>query len=349
MRMLAIAAVAAAHALGLSQTCTSVNRSLGFSLDLSSASPWVRQGNFSVRQTNCILADGRFWCYADLIWRSNPYYPNTYNTTIHLFSAAADAPLGPWQYESEVLPFPTDPAAWDAGGVATPGAALMSADGTVALVYSGRQHHDGSGRRSIGLATAPHPKGPFTRRGAFVWTVSDSHVFDDPQLVSHEPSGRLLLLHRRSSYADGTYQVLRSAFSSNESLATAGVSRGWSAPETVLASDSDVRAREPFDAKWIPKGSAGGGSDGRLVLITDQFYFTRTPTMVVAAFVSMDTHAFCPAEPPVVHPGIPRPFAGPIYTLLQDADGEIRHALLLELDAHGGGGSGPVAYRLNVT
>jgi hypothetical protein len=318
-----------------SADCSGASVALNLSLNLTTGVPWPR-GEYSIRQTNCVHADQRHWCYADIVPYDAAGYPNTYNTSIHLFSSPD--PLGPWRYESHALPKGAA-GAWDAGGVATPGVAL--ADGTVVLVYSGRQFADGSGRRSIGLATAPHPTAPFTRRAPFNWTVEDGAQSDDPQLVRH-PSGRLILLHRRTAYSSGgAYTVLRAELSSGANVSASGTT-GWSAPLVVLSGDATVRAREPFDAKWL-----GNASSGRLVFVTDQFWREPGRGVAVAAFVSASPNAtgLCPAAPPLLSEPVPRPFAGPNWSLIQRADGAITHALLLEGDASGKG-YGPVAYAL---
>ena len=54
---------------------------------------------------------------------------------------------------------------WDAGGVASPGAAV-SADGTVLVGYAAESQADGGTARAIGFATANHPLGPFTKHDA---------------------------------------------------------------------------------------------------------------------------------------------------------------------------------------
>eukprot|EP01047_Picozoa_sp_COSAG01_P124757 COSAG01_NODE_53768_length_336_cov_7.974684_1_plen_71_part_01 len=52
---------------------------------------------------------------------------------------------------------------WDAGGIASPGAAA-AADGTVILGYAAENSPSGGINRGIGVAIAKHPLGPFVKQ-----------------------------------------------------------------------------------------------------------------------------------------------------------------------------------------
>ena len=51
-------------------------------------------------QTNCVYRDERYWCFADVVPYASPLFPNSYNTSTHLFSANARDMA--FRYEHEV-------------------------------------------------------------------------------------------------------------------------------------------------------------------------------------------------------------------------------------------------------
>lgn len=69
-----------------------------------------------------------------------------------------------WKYHGIVVPR-GQPGGWDAGGVASPGAAV-SAEGTVLVGYAAESQTNGGTARAIGFASANHPLGPFTKHDA---------------------------------------------------------------------------------------------------------------------------------------------------------------------------------------
>lgn len=69
-----------------------------------------------------------------------------------------------WKYHGIVVAR-GQPGGWDAGGVASPGAAV-GVDGTVLVCYAAESQANGGTARAIGLATASHPLGPFTKHDA---------------------------------------------------------------------------------------------------------------------------------------------------------------------------------------
>ena len=117
----------------LDPACRGLNRSLSLEVaNYSSGIPW-QLGDYAVRQTNCVFLEQRFWCYADVVPFASKLYPNTYNTSTHLFSASVDDLI--FTYEHEVIARGPH-GSWDHGGAQTPGAAI-AADGTIVVVYCG--------------------------------------------------------------------------------------------------------------------------------------------------------------------------------------------------------------------
>ena len=76
---------------------------------------------FSIRQNSAIWFDGHYYLYADVVPWDNPYHPDTYDTSIHLFKSA-DAEN--WEYIGEVIG-KGKAGEWTANGVGTPGACVF--------------------------------------------------------------------------------------------------------------------------------------------------------------------------------------------------------------------------------
>jgi hypothetical protein len=136
----------------LDPACRGLNRLLALQVaNYSAGIPW-QLGNYAVRQTNCVFLERRFWCYADVVPFASKLYPNTYNTSTHLFSASVDDLV--FTYEHEVIP--RGPAgSWDHGGAQTPGAAI-AADGTVVVVYCGFAQVNRDAQRTTPFSVANH-------------------------------------------------------------------------------------------------------------------------------------------------------------------------------------------------
>ncbi len=267
---------------------------------------------FSVRQTNAVYFRGRYYAYVDVVPWDNPYHPNSYDTTIHVYSS--DDGLH-WRYEREALSRGAR-GAWDAGGVATPGACVVGDQ--VWLAYSGRQFRYGGGHRYIGLAQSADPLGPFKRRGEPLLTA-DGHL-DDPQLVvDPRDACRVQLYYRLADPREG-YLIL--------CVETRDAGARWSAPRVILRCEGNVRARETLDAKWI---------DGRLVLALIE-HFHRGP-MKVAFYVSTDGERFEPCRKKYLNDylHLPLRFAyGPNFTFIPGPGGRVdKIALAGFLDAEG--------------
>jgi len=262
---------------------------------------------FSVRQMNAIHFAGRYYAYADVVPWDNPHHPNTYNTSIHAYSS--DDGLR-WRYEGEVLP-KGEPGDWDAGGVATPGVCVSN--GKILLAYSGRERQDGGGQRSIGLAGATEPLGPFTKRPKPILTAH-GHL-DDPLLLPWSGDDRRVLLYFR--WAAGQHGYRSQLAESHDAGET------WGKPTTVLHSHGDVRAMETLDAKWI---------DGQIILAQLE-HFHRGPHKV-ALYASSDGRVFVPCRKKYLNDYLKLPLRlayGPILTFIPNADGRIEHIGLTAL------------------
>lgn len=133
-------------------------------------------GRFGVRKVEAFVypADGRTYAYADIVnytcaaWSARNssscppgdwFYPDSYSTEVGVFSSP-DGMTG-WQYHGIVVPRGPK-GGWDAGGIASPGAAV-AADGTVIVGYAAENSPAGGINRGIGVALAGHPLGPFTK------------------------------------------------------------------------------------------------------------------------------------------------------------------------------------------
>lgn len=158
------------------------------------------QPTASLRKASTVFFDGRLYMFADYIPFGAIRYPDSYNTTIHVFSRPAPALIAnsslaaaaiSWTHHGLALG-PGAAGQFDAGGVATPSAVVVPEGGpgkavVVLLAYSGRRHvlpptKPIHGTRGIGLATASHPLGPFIKKATPV-VLHDGYA-DDPQLIA---------------------------------------------------------------------------------------------------------------------------------------------------------------------
>ena len=322
--------------------CLAINRSLSFHVaDAAAGIPW-QLGDYAVRQTNCVYLENRFWCYADVVPFSSEFYPNTYNTSTHLFSASASDLI--FTYEHEVIPR-GPPGSWDHGGAQTPGAAIAS-DGTVVVVYCGFAQEDSSRGSSIGIATASHPNGSFTKLGRIAGTVQTGYNHADPQLLLNPHTQEMLLYHRRSG-GSPNYVVIRSRLTSR---AGGHGPQNWTdfdSSEIILVSAKPpgpgVRAREPMDAKFLP-------ARNQTIVVSDQFLWPLSGPMNDVAFLSESGDAgprgvLCYADTgkPLGALTVKTELAQ--VTLLQDDTGAIKH-IMLARNNHMNKGYGPVVFPL---
>ena len=104
-----------------------------------------------------------------------------------------------WKYHGIVVAR-GQPGGWDAGGVASPGAAV-SVDGTVLVGYAAESQADGGTARAIGFATAHHPLGPFTKHDAEPVASLAGKQASSPTLANAQLIPHLALNAECASYA----------------------------------------------------------------------------------------------------------------------------------------------------
>jgi len=277
---------------------------------------------FSVRQTSAIWLDGMYYLYADVVPWDNLYHPNTYDTSIHLFSSP-DATV--WEYRGEVIG-KGQAGEWTANGIATPGACVFG--GRVYVAYSVRGNRDGSGHRFLGVSVAEDPAGPFVEVPGLrlvpddVDYAQDSPVLllDDPCLVACNAAGTglgdecLRLYYRRSlnDYSDPAHRG-RAIEYGIRTRATSGADQGWGPSDLVLAARPG-KVVEAAEARWL---------GGRLVLIVLGYSEGE-----MAVYLSTDSHTFAPAEPHLLESYLDIFMPAACFRLpglIPGPDGQVRH------------------------
>ena len=147
---------------GSGSTSTS-SPAFAFGVDWTSggAATTLPAPTFAVRKLEAFVwpLDNRTYAYADIVNYTDPYYPVSYSSEVGVFSST-DGLTG-WKYHGIVVGRGAA-GSWDGAGIASPGAA-STADGTVLVGYCGENNPTGGINRGIGLASAPHPLGPFTK------------------------------------------------------------------------------------------------------------------------------------------------------------------------------------------
>jgi xylan 1,4-beta-xylosidase len=266
---------------------------------------------FSVRQVNSLWHDGRYYLYGDIIRWCNPKHPDSYGSSIGVFSS----PDGrQWSYHGEVVSAGGE-GQWDNGGAATPGACEFR--GKFYVAYSGREKKNGRGRRFLGLAVADGPIGPFRKTGPPIFPLGrhpqDDPCFDDPCLVARPGDDRLYLYYRHARWRNRT----GGAYDYTIRLRTsAEPEREWSAAEIVLRPTREGGVLETIEAKWI---------EGQFVL----FVLDYVDGAKAALYVSRDALHFERCKQGHVEDGDGMEFAmGTVCTrlpgLIPDEDGECR-------------------------
>ena len=280
---------------------------------------------FSVRQTSAIWFEGGYYLYADIVPWDNPHHPDTYDTSIHLFTSDnAES----WRYEGEIIS-KNDGGDWTTAGVATPGACVFG--GRVYVAYSVRGKPDGSGHRFLGISEAEDPRGTFRELPQLRVIPEDVDysrertflLLDDPQLVACNADGtgpgdeRLDLYYRRSlndfSGRDrgGRAQALEYDIRTSYVVDfDAGV---WSQPHPVVKA-LPGGVVETVDARWM---------EGRLVMIVLGY-----DNGEMGVYLSEDSRVFVPADPPLLESYLDIFMDAACFRLpgfIPDADGRVRH------------------------
>jgi hypothetical protein len=111
------AAAAAAPPARQPHFALSIDQTAGVALPAS-----CPQGNFSIRHTTAITWRGSAYIYADIVPDNDPYFPDSYSSTIGAFSSP-NGTSGPWTYHGIVLPKGNSSKSWDNGTPICPGAA----------------------------------------------------------------------------------------------------------------------------------------------------------------------------------------------------------------------------------
>ena len=280
-------------------------------------------GHFSVRQNSCIWFAGTYYLYADVVPWDNPYHPDTYDTSIHLFTSP-DAET--WEYEGEIIAKGGE-GTWTSAGVATPGACVFR--GKVYVAYSVRGHADGSGHRFIGISVADDPRGPFRELEPLRLIPDDvdygggepTLLLDDPQLVGCNDDGTgpgdncLHLYYRRSlndfgNRGSGNFRLEYDIRTRHIVDFGKGI---WSEPHTIVAATRGGVV-ETVDARWL---------DGRLVMIVLGYDEGE-----MGVYVSADSRTFVAAQPHLLEDYLDIFMPAACFRLpglIQDADGKVRH------------------------
>lgn len=197
--------------------------------------------------------------------------------------------------------------AWDAGGIASPGAAVTS-DGKVLVGYTAEPLEGGAGNRGIGVAVAPHPLGPFTKmaKPAALAICGGTGRCDD--VVMHAErleSGANATVHLyhslkgSSTVANCSPPVARNCIrhlTSDDNGAT------WADHGVVLHRDGTM---ETIAGNFFPALPSGMGPDvDRMVLVTDGGNVPGEPNGGLTPFYSEDFHHFTATKPATlnVHP-----------------------------------------------
>lgn len=199
---------------------------LEFASDAKDKGVFLPVDNFCVRKPTAIFADGKYWIYADVIPWDNPYWPNSYDSSIHAFSSND---CKDWKHHGEFISH-REKDTWDYGGVATPGAVCFKEK--TYIFYSGREKTDGKGWRQIGMAVADNPQGPFYKipDPVIVASSSSSHLDDPIPIISRDGQKIELYFRQADQHLPHSNYAIRKTDS-----ADGGVT--WTEPIDVFRSD----------------------------------------------------------------------------------------------------------------
>lgn len=247
--------------------------------------------HFSVRQMSGIWHEGTYYIYADVVDWNNPCHPNTYDSSIGVFSSPD---CEHWRYHGIAVP-KGHRGDWDGGGAASPGASVFG--GRFYVAYSGRENPDGSGHRWMGLAVADDPLGPFDKLPEPI--VAGERMLDDANLVACRadgdgPGNGLLRLYHRSNAVQwkGGKQVYDYKVHLAETTQPAGV---WTSGGAVLeepdpafiAAKTDGHKYEPIEAKWLYD---------QVMLWVNDYWAEGRPGKKILVLTAADGRTFLPIE-----------------------------------------------------
>lgn len=217
-----------------------------------------------------------------------------------------------WVYHGIVVPRGAA-GAWDGGGIASPGAAV-GADGTVVVGFAAESSPNGGVDRTVGLATAPHPLGPFTKMLAPIASAAECKSYAAPTtgpchdkcgcasmcddvIMQSRPGGEIHLYYSSKTYQKGLGIHHRVSRTNGKS---------WSSSTIVLSMNASVTPTpgggapvETIAGKYFPELLGGKGA---MVLIAD-----GGPGWCLHAYVSAapgDMEHFVAAQQPCLatHP-----------------------------------------------
>jgi hypothetical protein len=270
---------------------------------LSETGTRLPASGFSIRQVSVVwwAPESRSYAYADVVQNDNPDFPSSYNSSIGIFVSDVGALTG-WKYLGLALAR-HGPTAWDATGAATPAAIVVNNNSRVLLAYSGR-YKTGAGHSSLMVASAAHPKGPFTRPKepvpASVYPGKSRQGNEDGEVFWRkpgDPSGHVTLMFETKNAPKGSGLPCTAGrgYCTRAVRSTDG-GASWRGGEVLLTRSSTM---EPLTAAWF---------GDRLIYITDGG--TRKPaggsgplanrTNWLDAYVSSDGLVFEPASPFIV-------------------------------------------------
>lgn len=359
------------------------NTSFAVSVDWAAGSA-LPTYNFSIRQLNAVVwpADGRTYAYADIVSFENPYYPASYDSAIGVYSSA-DGHAG-WQYHGIVLKA-GQPGSWSAGGVATPGAAVVSRRGvaTVLVSYTAESGSGGTGTRGIGLLSGTHPLGPFDQLPPPGLGLFGTCQSDDSQLVVDAAGApglptRVDVFHRmRRNGVNGSARCGLDELNCTvgdcvhrRSSLDGGVT--WDGGVTVRHAAAAAPGgwargvwplQELFDAKWTGDRTGDRTEDrtgDRLVRVNDN-WSAQTPCagkclLVYLSDRSSRGRSWWPASPPTLQgsvfgsgapPDLAPDLLTPQFAFIPDAAGRVAHMSVARFTnrSEPGGGVPPAGKR----
>ena len=268
----------------------SADNAFNFTFFSGSQASSLPADTFAVRKVQFVYypPDGRTYAYADVVNYTDPFYPVSYSSEVGVFSSPDG--FSEWEYHGIVVPR-GEPGSWDSDGIASPGAAV-AADGTVLVGYAGEHSPSGGANRGIGLAFAPHPLGPFTKRAAPV--ASPSGICGgtgrcDDVIMQSRPGNAIHLYY---SVKDSNLTASCATDHCIRHVVSTDAGQTWSTSSVVLTRTGTL---ETFAGKWFPRLNGGQGA---MVLITDGAEGNTALSCFISDATSADAMLqFVPAAP----------------------------------------------------